>query len=62
MISNHEEDYWILVPMMVANMPSFVISRRRQPVPSDHAQLHQRQKRRACLIVSRASAKVEWRE
>jgi CIC family chloride channel protein len=41
MIFEITQDYQILVPLMVANMLSFVISRRYQPVPIYHALLHQ---------------------
>ena len=41
MIFEITQDYQILVPLMVANMLSFVISRRYQPVPVYHALLHQ---------------------
>ena len=41
MIFEITQDYQILVPLMVANMLSFVISRRLQPVPVYHALLHQ---------------------
>jgi len=41
MIFEITQDYQILVPLMVANMLSFVISRRFQPVPLYHALLHQ---------------------
>lgn len=41
MIFEITQDYQILVPLMVANMLSFVISRRYQPVPLYHALLHQ---------------------
>jgi CIC family chloride channel protein len=41
MIFEITQDYQILVPLMVANMLSFVISRRFQPVPVYHALLHQ---------------------
>jgi CIC family chloride channel protein len=41
MIFEITQDYEILVPLMVANMIAFVISRRFQPVPVYHALLHQ---------------------
>jgi CIC family chloride channel protein len=41
MIFEITQDYQILVPLMVANMLSFVISRRYQPVPIYHALLRQ---------------------
>jgi CIC family chloride channel protein len=41
MIFEITQDYQILVPLMVANMLSFVISRRYQPVPVYHALLRQ---------------------
>jgi CIC family chloride channel protein len=41
MIFEITQDYQILVPLMVANMLSFVISRRFQPVPVYHALLYQ---------------------
>jgi chloride channel protein, CIC family len=41
MIFEITQDYQILVPLMVANMLSFVISKRYQPVPVYHALLHQ---------------------
>jgi chloride channel protein, CIC family len=41
MIFEITQDYQILVPLMVANMLSFVISRRYQPTPVYHALLHQ---------------------
>ena len=41
MIFEITQDYQILVPLMVANMLSFAISRRFQPVPLYHALLHQ---------------------
>jgi CIC family chloride channel protein len=41
MIFEITQDYQILVPLMVANLLSFVISRRYQPVPIYHALLHQ---------------------
>ena len=41
MIFEITQDYQILVPLMVANMLSFVISRRFQPVPVYHALLQQ---------------------
>ncbi len=41
MIFEITQDYQILVPLMVANMLSFVISRRYQPVPIYHALLEQ---------------------
>jgi CIC family chloride channel protein len=41
MIFEITQDYQILVPLMVANMLSFVISRHYQPVPVYHALLHQ---------------------
>jgi CIC family chloride channel protein len=43
MIFEITQDYQILVPLMVANLLSFVISRRLQPVPVYHALLHQDQ-------------------
>ena len=41
MIFEITQDYQILVPLMLANMLSFVISRRYQPVPIYHALLRQ---------------------
>jgi CIC family chloride channel protein len=41
MIFEITQDYQILVPLMIANMLSFMISRRFQPVPLYHALLHQ---------------------
>ena len=41
MIFEITQDYQILVPLMVANLLSFVISRRYQPVPVYHALLEQ---------------------
>jgi CIC family chloride channel protein len=41
MIFEITQDYQILVPLMVANMLSFVISRRYQPLPIYHALLEQ---------------------
>jgi CIC family chloride channel protein len=41
MIFEITQDYQILVPLMVANMLSFVISRRFQPTPIYHALLQQ---------------------
>jgi CIC family chloride channel protein len=41
MIFEITQDYQILVPLMVANMLSFYISRRYQPVPVYHALLEQ---------------------
>src|SRR3954468_8680 len=41
MIFEITQDYQILVPLMVANMLSFAISRRYQPLPVYHALLHQ---------------------
>jgi len=41
MIFEITQDYQILVPLMVANMLSFAISKRYQPVPVYHALLHQ---------------------
>jgi chloride channel protein, CIC family len=41
MIFEITQDYEILVPLMVANMLSFAISKRYQPVPVYHALLHQ---------------------
>lgn len=41
MIFEITQDYQILVPLMVANLLSLVISRRFQPVPVYHALLHQ---------------------
>jgi hypothetical protein len=41
MIFEITQDYQILVPLMVANLLSFVISRRYQPVSVYHALLHQ---------------------
>ena len=41
MIFEITQDYQILVPLMAANLLSFVISRRYQPVPVYHALLQQ---------------------
>jgi CIC family chloride channel protein len=41
MIFEITQDYQILVPLMVANMLSFVISKHYQPLPVYHALLHQ---------------------
>ena len=41
MIFEITQDYQILVPLMVANMLSFVISRHYQPAPVYHALLRQ---------------------
>jgi CIC family chloride channel protein len=41
MIFEITQDYQILVPLMVANLLSFVISRRYQPLPVYHALLEQ---------------------
>ena len=41
MIFEITQDYQILVPLMVANLLSFIISRRFQPVPVYHALLQQ---------------------
>jgi len=41
MIFEITQDYQILVPLMVANLLSFVISKRFQPTPVYHALLHQ---------------------
>ena len=41
MIFEITQDYQILVPLMVANLLSFVISKRYQPTPLYHALLHQ---------------------
>ncbi|MBI4463845.1 MAG: chloride channel protein [Acidobacteria bacterium] len=41
MVFELTQDYQILVPLMVANMLSFLISRRYQPVPIYHALLEQ---------------------
>lgn len=41
MIFEITQDYQILVPLMVANLLSFVISRRYQPTPVHHALLEQ---------------------
>ncbi len=41
MIFEITQDYQIFVPLMVANLLSFMISRRYQPVPVYHALLHQ---------------------
>ncbi len=41
MIFEITQDYQILVPLMVANLLSFVVSRHYQPVPVYHALLHQ---------------------
>jgi hypothetical protein len=41
MIFEITQDYQIPVPLMVANLLSFVISKRYQPVPVYHALLHQ---------------------
>jgi CIC family chloride channel protein len=43
MIFEITQDYQIIVPLMVANLLSFVISRRYQPVPVYEALLHQDQ-------------------
>jgi CIC family chloride channel protein len=43
MIFEITQDYQILVPLMVANLLSFLISRRFQPVPVYHALLQQDQ-------------------
>jgi CIC family chloride channel protein len=43
MIFEITQDYQILVPLMVANLLSFLISRRLQPIPVYHALLHQDQ-------------------
>jgi CIC family chloride channel protein len=43
MIFEITQDYQILVPLMVANLLSFLISRRLQPVPVYHALLQQDQ-------------------
>src|SRR4029079_14354179 len=43
MIFEITQDYQILVPLMVANLLSFMISRRFQPVPVYHALLRQDQ-------------------
>jgi CIC family chloride channel protein len=43
MIFEVTQDYQILVPLMLANLLSFTISRRYQPVPLYHALLHQDQ-------------------
>jgi CIC family chloride channel protein len=43
MIFEITQDYQILVPLMVANLLSFAISRRFQPMPVYHALLHQDQ-------------------
>jgi CIC family chloride channel protein len=43
MIFEITQDYQILVPLMVANLLSFMISRRYQPVPVYHALLQQDQ-------------------
>src|SRR3954454_15557919 len=41
MIFEITQDYQILVPLMVANLLSFMISKRYQPMPVYHALLHQ---------------------
>src|SRR6185436_14340262 len=41
MIFEITQDYQILVPLMVANLLSFMISRRYQPTPVYHALLEQ---------------------
>jgi CIC family chloride channel protein len=41
MIFEITQDYQILVPLMVANLLSFVVSRHFQPMPVYHALLHQ---------------------
>jgi chloride channel protein, CIC family len=41
MIFEITQDYQILVPLMVANLLSFAISKRYQPMPIYHALLHQ---------------------
>jgi chloride channel protein, CIC family len=41
MVFEITQDYQILVPLMVANLLSFVISRRFQPAPVYHALLQQ---------------------
>jgi CIC family chloride channel protein len=41
MVFEITQDYQILVPLMLANLLSFVISRRYQPEPVYHALLHQ---------------------
>ncbi len=41
MIFEITQDYQILVPLMVANLLSFMISKRYQPLPVYHALLHQ---------------------
>jgi CIC family chloride channel protein len=41
MIFEITQDYQILVPLMLANLLSFVISKRYQPAPIYHALLHQ---------------------
>jgi CIC family chloride channel protein len=41
MIFEITQDYQILVPLMVANLLSYVISKRYQPTPVYHALLHQ---------------------
>jgi chloride channel protein, CIC family len=41
MIFEITQDYQILVPLMLANMLSFMISKRYQPIPVYHALLHQ---------------------
>ncbi len=41
MIFEITQDYQILVPLMLANMLSFMISKRYQPLPVYHALLHQ---------------------
>ena len=43
MIFELTQNHKILVPLMIANMLSFIISRRLQPVPVYHALLHQDQ-------------------
>jgi CIC family chloride channel protein len=41
MIFEITQDYQILVPLMIANLLSFLISKRYQPLPVYHALLHQ---------------------
>src|SRR5439155_25583864 len=41
MVFEITQDYQIIVPLMVANLLSFVISRHFQPLPVYHALLHQ---------------------
>jgi CIC family chloride channel protein len=41
MIFEITQDYQILVPLMIANLLSFMISKRYQPLPVYHALLHQ---------------------